>query len=151
MDVQGFDSTEAVFAEMHVAEAAANERLTPGQVRLRDNVAETTYWAHAIPDWDLVIYGQAPPNAETQKGAGFDVNENRARGYLTGIAFSRDTGEHGESGDTHVSQVIPINRTTFLLAKMLGWPSFSDLRTDENNLVLAALLAVQEREMFGRV
>jgi hypothetical protein len=150
MDVQGFDSMDEAVAAMNVAEAAANERLTPGQVRLRDNVAETTYWAHAIPEWDLVIYGTAPPNAETQKGAGFDVNENRARGYLTGIAYSPAVGEDGEPGDTHVSQVVPIDRTTFLLAKMLGWPTFSQLRADENNLVLAALLAKQERESLGR-
>jgi hypothetical protein len=149
MDVQGFNSMDEMFAAMNAAELAANERLTAGQVRLRDAVTETGYWAQAIPEHDLVIYGETPPTAETQKGAGFDVNANRKRGYLTGTAYSAAVGENGESGDTHVSQVIPIPRTTFLVAKSLDWPTFSQLH-EYDNRTLGALLAAAERESLGR-
>jgi len=149
MDVQGFDSMDEMLAAQAANEDQANLRITPGQARLRDAADETGYWARAIPEWDLVIYAEVPPNAETQEGAGFDVNDNRERGYLTGTAYSVVNAEHGESGDTHVSQVIPINRTTFLLAKMLGWPTYSQLR-EEDNIVLGALLASQERDSLGR-
>ena len=149
MDVQGFGSMDEAFAAMEAAEAAANERLTPGQVRLRDAVTETVYWAKAIPEWDLVIYGEVPPNAVTQEGADFDVDENRARGYLTGIAYSAAVGENGEPGDTHVSEVIAISAETFGLAKSLGFPDWSRLREPEN-FALGTLLAAHERETLGQ-
>jgi hypothetical protein len=95
-----------------------------------------------------VIYGTTPPVAETQVGAGFDVADNRSRGYLTGTAFSAWEPD-GEGGDTHVSVAIPISRTVFLLAKVLDWPTYSMLREGEN-IVLGALLADAERKSLGR-
>jgi hypothetical protein len=134
---------------MESAESAANLRLSPGQIRLRDAVEETVYWACAKPDWDLVIYGVVPPVAETQKGADFNVIENRARGYLTGIAYSTAVPEYGESGDTHVIEVIQIPAETFEYAKSLGFPDWSQLTLPEN-AHLGRLLAAHERETLGR-
>jgi hypothetical protein len=148
-DVQGFDTMDGMFAAMQDMEDAANADLTAVQVALRDSPEQTVYWVRAMPEWDLVIYGIVPPNAETQKGADFDVNENRARGYLTGTAYSAAVGEDGESGDTHVSQVIAINDETFRLAQTLGWPTFSMLR-DPENLPLAHRLALHERATNAR-
>jgi len=141
--VQGFDSMDEMFEVMQAAEDEANASLTPVQVALRDQTEDTVYWVRAIPDWDLVIYGIVPPNAETQKGADFNVNENRARGYLTGTAYSA-AGENGEPGDTHVSQVIAVSEETFRLAQMLGWPTFSMLREPEN-FALGHRLYLHER------
>jgi hypothetical protein len=121
--------------------------LTPGQIRLRDNTGETVYFASAKPDLDLVIYGVVPPNADVQVDAGFDVDENRARGYLTGTAYSAWC-DYGESGDTHVSQVITISRETFDLARALDWPTYSMLREPEN-VDLGRRLAAHEREVLG--
>lgn len=147
MYVESFDSTEDAFAAMDAAEDAANSRLTPGQIRLRDDVEHVRYWVQAIPEYDLVIYGKVPPIAEVQPGAGFDVAENRQRGYLTGTAFSNvePTGEHG---DTHVSQVVPITPTEFVLAQRLGWPDYAALRTinDLGHRVLGQRLAQCEQE-----
>jgi len=139
---------EEAFAEMEAAEASANADLTAVQVALRDSTEQTVYWVRAIPDWDLVIYGIVPPNAETQKGADFNVDENRARGYLTGTAYSAAT-ERGESGDTHVSQVIAVSEETFRLAEMLGWPTFSMLREEENR-PLGQRLYLHERATNAR-
>ena len=147
-DVQGFDTMDGMFAAMQEMEDAANASLTAVQVALRDSGEQTVYWCRAIPEWDLVIYGIVPPNAETQKGADFDVNENRARGYLTGTAYSA-AAEHGESGDTHVSQVIAISDETFGLARTLGWPTFSMLREEESR-PLAQRLALHERATNAR-
>lgn len=148
-DVQGFDSVEGMFAAMGDMEDAANANLTAVQVALRDSPDRTVYWVRAIPEWDLVIYGIVPPNAETQKGAGFDVNENRARGYLTGVAYSSAVGEHGEPGDTHVSEVIAISDETFELAKSLGFPDWSHLMLEENR-ALGQRLALHERATNAR-
>ncbi len=149
MHVQGYSSMEEAFAEMEAAEASANAHLTAVQVALRDTTDKEVYWAQAVPEWDLVIYGVVPPNAETQKGADFDVDENRARGYLTGTAYSAAVGENGEPGDTHVSQVIAISEETFRLAQMLGWPTFSMLREPEN-LPLGHRLYLHERSTNAR-
>lgn len=141
---------DGMFAAMSDMEDAANARLTAVQVALRDATGETVYWARAMPDEDLVIYGIVPPNAETQEGAGFDVDENRARGYLTGTAYSAAVdAERGESGDTHVSQVIAISQETFRLAQMLGWPTFSMLR-EEDNRPLGHRLYLAEQATNGR-
>jgi len=88
--VQSFGSMDEMMATMAAAEDEANPHLTPGQIRMRDDIVSTTYWAQALPDIDVVIYGRTPPVAETQKGADFDVADNRERGYLTGTAFSVD-------------------------------------------------------------
>jgi hypothetical protein len=148
--VQGFDSMDEMFEVMGRAENDANARLTAVQVALRDTTDQTVYWARAIPEWDLVIYGIVPPNAETQKGADFDVNENRARGYLTGVAYSATPGaEDGEPGDTHVSEVIAITEETFQLARSLGWPDYSQMRLEENR-ALGQRLSLHERATLAR-
>jgi len=139
------DELDGMFAAMADMEDSANARLTPVQVALRDATEQHVYWAQAIPEWDLVIYGVVPPNAETQKGAGFDVDENRKRGYLTGTAYSTATGEHGESGDKHVSEVIAISEETFQLARDLGFPDWSQLLHNSENLPLGMRLALHEK------
>lgn len=146
MHVESFDSMDDAFAAMETAERAANDRLTPGQIRLRDDVEHVRYWARAVPEWDLMIYGKTPPIVEVQHEAGFDVAENRARGYLTGTAFSTDQPD-GEPGDTHVADVVPITPTEFVLAQTLGWPDYLDLRTrrDLSHRVLGELLAACEQ------
>lgn len=149
MDVQGFDDMDAMFAAMNAAEDAANDGLLPAQVAIRDAVEERVYWVRAIAAYDLVIYGEVPPSAETQKRADFDVAENRQRGYLTGVAYSAAVGEDGEPGDTHVSQVIPIDAETFTMARGLGFPDFGSLTLDAN-LALARRLAEHEKQALGR-
>jgi hypothetical protein len=146
--VEGFDNLDDMFAAMGAAEDVANHRLSPGQERLRDNTLVTGYWAQALPDIDLVVYGKTPPSAETQVGAGFDVAENRARGYLTGIGFSADC-PYGEGGDTHVSQVVPITERVFVMAQLLRFPTYSMLREDYN-IILGVALAECERLSLGR-
>src|SRR5262245_66322326 len=116
MDVTGYNSLEEMFAAMNEAEDAANAGLLPGQIALRDDVENTRYWAQNRPEWDMVIYGVAQPNFIVKRSASFDVDENRSRGYLTGTAYSNAQPE-GEYGDTHVSEVVPISKAMFDLAR----------------------------------
>jgi hypothetical protein len=148
-NVQGFDSVEQMFDAMGKAEASANESLTPGQIRLRDAVHVTGYWVRAIPEMDgVVIYGKALTVGNLRdEGAGFDVEDNRRRGYLTGKAFS-SWEPQGEYGDTHVSQVVPISLHTFTLAEAFGWPTLTGLR-EEDHRILGKALA--EHEYAARV
>lgn len=141
--VQAFDNMDEMMATMAASEDAANRGLTPGQTRLRDDNAITTYWARPLPDMDLVVYGVVQPNSAFDD-EDFDVAENRERGYLTGEAFSawEPTGEHG---DTHVSQVIPISINLFEAAREQGWPTFSMLR-EPDHIDLARALARAEME-----
>lgn len=144
MHVEGFDSMDQMMSAMAAHEDEANRHLTPGQVRLRDDVENTRHWAQALPDYDLVVYGIAQPNFIVKRSADFDVEDNRVRGYLTGTAYS--VGEaSGEYGDTHVSQVVPISEDVFLMAQMLGWPTWSGLH-EQDNAPLAASLALAEQE-----
>lgn len=142
--VIGFDSLEEADAYMAQAEAEANARLTPGQIALRDDVENTRYWAQALPDLDLVIYGIAQPNFIVARSADFDVVENRQRGYLTGAAYSLGATT-GDYGDKHASEVVPISEDVFLMAQMLGWPGWSDLH-EQDNAPLASALAIAERD-----
>jgi hypothetical protein len=137
MHVTSYGSMDEAFAAMNEAEAAANEALTPGQIRLRDDVENVRYWVRILTEYGLVIFGKVLPNADlkSDEDEGFDVDANRARGYLTGNAFSawEPTGEYG---DTHVSQVIPITPTEFVMAERLGWPTMDALRdTPEGNIL----------------
>ena len=146
--VQGFDNMDEMWATMAAAEDAANRELTPGQIRLRDDVENTGYWAQALPDLDLVIYGVVLPNAEIiAAGADFDVNDNRERGYLTSTAHSVAVSPRGETGDTHVSQVIPIHKDVYREAESLHWPSWSQLMETTEGRALGRLLARAEEAM----
>lgn len=137
--VEGFDSLDQMFAAMAAREDIANMALTPGQTALRDDVAETRYWAHALPEIDMIVFGVTPPIAEIiAAGAGFDVADNRSRGYLTGTGYSADC-PRGESGDTHVSQVVPISEETFRLAESLDWPTWTMMREHEQRHLGRAL------------
>jgi hypothetical protein len=140
--VQGFDSMDEMQAAMAASEDRANAGLLPGQIRLRDDVTHTRHWAQVVPDWDLIVYGATPPIASFVE-PGFDIEDNRERGYLTGIAFS-SVEPDGESGDTHVSQVVPIDVETFDLAHDSGWPSFSEVRTNPEHADLVIRLARAE-------
>ncbi len=142
-DVEGFDSLDAMFAAMAAHEDNANRNMLPGQIRLRDDNENETFWAQPVPEHDLVIYGVAQPNFVVQRSAEFDAADNRERGYLTGTAYS--AASEGEYGDTHVSQVIPITRTIFRLAQMLDWPDWSRLASDPDCRTLGALLAQSEQ------
>ena len=140
MHVISFDNMDDAYDAMDTMEDRANLNLTPGQVRLRDDVEHTRYWVRMIPEYDgLVIYGKVPPVAETQREAEFDVVDNRARGYLTGTAFSLWEPE-GEPGDTHVSEVIPITPTEFVFAERLGWPDMDRLKGTEHGPILGMML-----------
>jgi hypothetical protein len=142
--VEGFDNMDEMFAAMAAHEDIANMNMLPGQIRLRDDAENETFWAQPLPDIDLVVYGVAQPNFVVQRSADFDAADNRERGYLTGTAYSAgmDTGEYG---DTHVSQVIPISRDIFRLAQSLGWPDWSRLSSDPECRSLGMLLAVSEQ------
>jgi hypothetical protein len=141
--VEGFDSLDAMFAAMAASEDIANASLTPGQVRLRDDVENTRYWARPMPDWDLILYGVAQPSHVVARSASFDVKDNRERGYLTGTVYSGDDG-YGEYGDTHVSEVVPIPPSLWALAQAAEWPRWSDLHTPEH-AALGRLLAKAEQ------
>jgi len=104
------DSLDDMFAEMARAEDAANARITPAQEALRDDHTATRYFARAV--YDIVVYGEVPPASDP---------DLRARGYLTGTAYSIACPE-GESGDTHVSVCIPIGRPVFEMAREHDWP-----------------------------
>jgi hypothetical protein len=138
---------DEMMATMAAAEDEANRHLTPGQIRLRDNVDQVNYWAQVVLDWDMVIYAETPTVATIAEGSDFDVKDNRERGYLTGTAYSTAEPD-GEFGDTHVSQVIPIDKDTFDLARLLGWPSYSALREPDNQM-LARMLSVNEHAMHA--
>lgn len=139
------NSMDGMFAAMAEMEDAANLRLTPGQIALRDDVENTRYWARPMVDEDVVIFGVAQPVFIVERSAGFDATENRKRGYLTGTAYSAWL-ERGEYGDTHVSQVVPIPEDVFRAAQALNWPTFSMLREVEQR-DLALSLARAERAM----
>jgi len=142
--VQSFDNLDDMMAAMAANEDMANAQLTPGQIALRDDTGHTRYWVRAIPDWDLVIYGEADTILTLKAaGVGFDPVDNRERGYLTGRGYSAHEPT-GEYGDTHVFDVIPISDTVFRLAKTLEWPTYSMLFEEEYR-TLAALLAESER------
>jgi hypothetical protein len=138
MQIQSFDSYEDMLAAMFDAEAVANAGLTPGQVRLRDDVENVRCWAYPIPHLDVVLYGKTPRIADVQTEDGFNVAENRARGYLTGTVFSAVEPD-GEFGDTHVSQVVPITLHAFTLAEAFGWPTYQGLREGDNQILNAEL------------
>lgn len=142
--VQGFDSMEEAFAAMGEAEDSANAALLPGQIALRDDVAVTRYWAQPVPEQDEVVYGETPP-IDQMREPGFDVDSNRARGYLTGTCWSgyEDRPDHH---DVHVSQVVPISRETFEVARDLGWPNWSRLTHDPDCRDLGRALAKHEAE-----
>jgi hypothetical protein len=144
--VQSFDSLDDMFATMRAAEQAANERLTFNQIALRDTDG-TGYFVRAIPEIDLVLYGEVPSTASMQGIVGFDVAENRGRGYLTGTVFSAHD-PRGEAGDTHVSEVIPVSAETFALAKAHKYPTYSMLREIEYR-DLATALGREEAENRG--
>jgi hypothetical protein len=144
-EVEGFDSLDDMFATMAAHEDLANMSLTPGQVRLRDDMGHTRYWARPLPEVDLVIYGRAETTGRVQAEAGFDATDNRERGYLTGTGYSEAVPD-GEYGDTHVSQVVPISMTVFLLAKSLDWPTWSRLGSDPACRGLGVALAEAEQE-----
>lgn len=145
--VQGFDSMDDAMAAMAASEDAANRGLLPGQIRARDEVTKTLHWAQVVTDWDMIIFGQTPPIAEiAERDPGFDVAENRERGYLTGTAYSQVEPD-GEAGDTHVSQVVPIDAEVFTLAQAAGWPSFSQVRTEPGLSILLQRLAMAEQAM----
>jgi hypothetical protein len=140
--VQGFDSMDEMQAAMAASEDRANAGLLPGQIRLRDAVTETNHWAQVVPDWDLIVYGVTPPIASFSE-EGFDVEDNRERGYLTGVAFS-SIEQDGEIGDTHVSQVIPIDAETFEIAQGARFPGFAEVRTNPEHADLVVRLARAE-------
>ncbi len=136
--IESFDNLDDMFAGMDELTEAANDSLHPGQRRLRD-ADRTVYWAAPHADLDLVVYGETPvPEA--------DLVENRKRGFLTGRAYSA-WEERGEYGDTHVSQVVPIDHGTFELARSLGWPTFSMLREPENEHLGRALALAEHRSV----
>lgn len=150
MHIESFDNLDDMFKRMDDLTTAANERLTPGQVMLRDDVENTRYWAQPAPDMDLVVYGVAQPNSIVKRSCDFDVDENRARGFLTGTAYSAWTGgSNGEWGDTHVSQVVPINRETFEAALEAGCPSWSMLRETEHAELGRVLAQFEKRSQVG--
>lgn len=150
MHIESFDSLDDMFARMDALTEAANERLTPGQIMLRDDVDNTRYWAQPVPDQDLVVFGVAQPNFLVKRSASFDVDENRARGFLTGTAYDVHTGpSNGEYGDTHVSQVVPINRETFEAAQAAGFPSWSMLGTSKFIELGRVLAQFEKRSQVG--
>lgn len=146
--VESFDNMDEAAAYMAAHEDMANAQLSPGQIALRDDTGHTRHWARAIPDWDLVIYGEAESiDTLRANGVEFDPVDNRERGYLTGTAYSAHEPT-GEYGDTHVFDVIPITARVYRLAETLGWPTYSMLHEEEYR-TLAALLAGAEREALG--
>jgi hypothetical protein len=145
--VQGFDSMDEMMATMAAAEDSANAGLFPGQIRARDDVLNTIHWAQVVSDWDIVIFGVTPPIAViAERDPGFDIADNRERGYLTGTAYS-NVEPDGEIGDTHVSQIVPIDAEVFVLAQAAGWPSFTEVRSNPDLGILLRRLAMAERAM----
>jgi hypothetical protein len=146
--IQSFDNMDEMMAAMAANEDEANRHLTPGQIRLRDADTEPGYWAQALPGIDLVVYGIAESkSALITREVGFDVHDNRERGYLTGLAYSA-AAPTGEFGDTHVSQVIPIGSVVFVMAEHLGWPTFTQLANGtESTRTLGQSLARAEMRM----
>ena len=111
--VRMFDSWDAAMAAMQADEDAANARLTRSQRALRDAADQTVYAVAVHYDGDLVVFHVIPPAEDAAL---------RARGYLTGTAYSAWEPD-GEHGDVHVSQVMPISRLTFVVAREEGWPN----------------------------
>lgn len=126
-----YKSLEEMLKDMREKEDAANSRLTKRQIELRDDTEHNRCW---VRDWDgIFIFGDAWSHAscyesELRCGASkeeayestLSIIESRKRGYLFGIAFSV-LEPRGEIGSTHVSQVVPIERRLFDLAKRCSW------------------------------
>lgn len=134
MEMREYESFEAMQADMRAAEESVNAGLLPLQVELRDDVDTDRYWARLIPEYDnLLILGEAWSAAHARQSeidCGADeeeadytaeaLAESRTRGYLFGRCYSIVEPE-GEIGSTHVSQVMPISKELFDLARESGW------------------------------
>lgn len=134
MDILSFDSFDDMQAQMAAMEEAANASLTPMQISLRDT-EDTVYWVRPVDG--MVVYGETPVPEDDE------FRTLRARGYLTGMAYSKYE-PNGEHGDTHVAQVIPVSPLLFRLARLRHWPDMADLN-DPDNKMLARALAQAER------
>ena len=91
-------------------EKAANARLTPEQIELRDDFEHHRYWA--MPADGFLVFGSVPPEPT--------MTENRARGYLTNRAYSI-VEPHGDPHDAHVYEVTPISEMAFAEAQNAAW------------------------------
>lgn len=138
MSVQSFDSWDEMQRVMAEAEDAANDRILPTQADLRDDVSHTRYWVQPYAPMDCLIFGETPSLEDlcAQEAAYYDMDDpedkdeydmsvrefgpRRARGYLTGTAYSTLEPD-GEGGDTHVSQVVPISKEAFEEGRRAGW------------------------------
>lgn len=134
MEFQAFDTVDEMFNAMREGEEAANARLLPGHIELRDDTEHTRYWCRVVPEYDnLTIFGiawTADEADESERNAGASPEEalasrerlanSRQRGYLYGPCYSAIEPD-GELGSTHVFNVVPICKASFESAKALGW------------------------------
>lgn len=151
MEIQSFDSMEAMYAAMAASEAAANAALHPKQGGMRDAVNETVYWVR-VYGGDLLIFGECPSLAEaTAKERTYYPILDKDRATLSAdeqeeydesaseFAYSsanlverRSRGylfgtaysviePRGELGDTHVANAWPITKEAFEQAREAAW------------------------------
>jgi hypothetical protein len=131
-EVTSFDSVEEMQAAIRAREDAANERILPSQILLRDDHSNTRFWFR-VYDNEVEIWGIAPSlddlwAQEVRCGAEPDEEQSfrdheiemRGRGYVRGTAYSIIVPD-GEFGSTHVSEVIPVTEEAFHAARVAEW------------------------------
>lgn len=134
VEIRGYDSMEAAFADMAAEEDRGNRDLAAAQrmVSWGDHWVRffqpgpgspmATIWSRVWTE-DEVIRGEWTSGAESQS----EVDETMAgirnrhiRGYMFGRCFSTIEPE-GEFGDTHRADLWPISQALYEAAMVVGW------------------------------
>ena len=121
MEIQFFDSVEEMFDEIHQAREAADARVKPWQaaIKLGDHFVRV----EALGGDLLTIYGEVIESPYPEDREVFA--QPHMKHYRLTRCFSVACPE-GEIGDVHVSSVqLLIDKETFELARLTGWPSLA--------------------------
>lgn len=100
MHVETYDSMESMQAAMAAAEQAANERLLPAQIALRDAADHDVYWVRPAPEFGCLIFGRAFGYA--------GICEASAK-YVPDLAVAQDPRDEGatmEDYDEAVTEAV---------------------------------------------
>ena len=121
MNIQFFDSTEEMFDAIHDARQTADGRVLPWQTRIKpgDLFVRVVMFGAEI----LTIYGEIIESPFEQDREIFA--QPHMKHYRLSKCFSVACPE-GEMGEVHVASIqILIDRETFELARLAGWPSLT--------------------------
>ena len=121
MEIQFFDSTEEMLDAIREARQVADGRVLPWQDRIKpgDLFARVEMFGAEL----LTIYGEIIESPYEQDREIFA--QPHMKHYRLSKCFSVACPE-GEMGEVHVASIqILIDRETFELARLAGWPSLT--------------------------